>query len=113
MAQGGQLTPSATEKSLPSRDAPGKTRPPKHLTSMEELGKAAQETLHYINNNKERLGDEFIIGFVNRVREFAKTANPGEATDALASFRKALEQVQQDTALIRKEITAKQATTVS
>jgi hypothetical protein len=87
MAQRKKITPPATEKSLLSRDTSERTRQPKNFASIEELGKAAQETLHYINSNKERLGDKFIIGFVNRVREFAQTAN-GNTSDALASFRK-------------------------
>jgi hypothetical protein len=76
MAQKGMLMPSATENSLPRTNVGPYQQRPYKIVSVEELGKATQETLQYIDKHKERLGDGLIIAFMTR-KQVKQTLNTG------------------------------------
>ncbi|KAH8696371.1 hypothetical protein BGW36DRAFT_462253 [Talaromyces proteolyticus] len=68
-------------------------------------------TLNYIQACNKPLKDEFILNFIEHVRDFARSAPAGGDGAALASFQRLLEAVQEDTASIRKELTNKSSAT--
>jgi hypothetical protein len=116
VTQAGVRTPAATEKSAPSRreDPPSRPQQKPHQgqprSIMEKMALAARDALAYVRDHPEKpLQDDFIIGFIKKVYDYARshihtTTNLGDGAEKLAALQQALEQVQNDTAAIRKEL---------
>ncbi|KAH8696368.1 hypothetical protein BGW36DRAFT_428384 [Talaromyces proteolyticus] len=89
MARGEGITPPETAKSSASRVL---QRTRKQLANMEELANAAKATLNYIEHSDKRLQDEFVIGFVKQVQQFAAQAQNGVGNpEGLAGFQRLLQ----------------------
>ncbi|KAI7978369.1 hypothetical protein EIK77_009214 [Talaromyces pinophilus] len=71
---------------------------------MEKITKVADMLLQQLQNNpKDMLNISLQQDFIRRVRDFA--SSQGERTDALADFKRLLEGIQQDTAVLRAQST--------
>lgn len=103
MAQGGILTPAATEKSAgtdPARGVGIPSRPRYHFVNMDELAKSAHEMLLYMGNQANR--DPTIFNFIRSVKNFANTVPKGDGE--LDKVWQAMNSVQRDTTQIRDKI---------
>jgi hypothetical protein len=61
---------------------------------MEQLGQAAEQVLKHIKQRSMMNCDQFVIGFIESVREIAQQ---GDTTPALDRVEEALRQIQHDT----------------
>jgi hypothetical protein len=67
-----------------------------HYRTMEQLSQAADQLLGHIKQRPEINWDQFVIRFIESVREFAQQGGP---TVALSRVEEALHQIQQNTTI--------------
>jgi hypothetical protein len=68
--------------------------PRQEYRTMVQLGQAAEQLLEHIKQRPMMNCDQFVIGFIESVREIAQR---GDTTPALSRVEEALRQIQQDT----------------
>ncbi|KAB8067030.1 hypothetical protein BDV29DRAFT_163902 [Aspergillus leporis] len=85
----GAVTPPETVMRDAAPDGPRK-----EYRTMVQLGQAAEQLLEYIKQHPMMNCDQFVIGFIESVREIAQR---GDTTPALSRVEEALRQIQQNT----------------